>query len=250
MNNTSETNETTVDRKASVANKESVTKRKLPVVNIISSTILLALFAVVGTGLVAYTFENTADRIELNERNALLKSLHALITPEEHDNDIFHDTLKVTNPRLLGTTDPITVYRARKNGVPVAVAFSAIAPNGYNGAIKLLIGIHYDGTLAGARIVSHHETPGLGDGIEETRSDWVFSFSGKSLTNPGTSGWNVKKDGGVFDQFTGATITPRAVVKAVHKALLFYREERDKLYQIKDKPSPEAALIPTPNAKK
>lgn len=231
--------------KPSKTSKPSGTRKKLPVVNIISSTILLALFAVIGTGLVAYTFKNTKDRIELNERNALLKSLHALIPPEKHDNDIFHDTLKVTNPQLLGTQDPITVYRARKEGKPVAIAFSAIAPNGYNGAIKLLIGIHYDGTLAGTRIVTHHETPGLGDGIEETRSDWVLSFSGKSLVNPDASGWNVKKDGGVFDQFTGATITPRAVVKAVHKALLFYKEERDRLYQVKDKPSPETTLAPT-----
>lgn len=226
-------------------NKVSVTRKKLPVINIISSTILLALFAVVGTGLVAYTFKKTEDRIELNERNALLRSLHALIPTEEHDNDIFHDTLQVTMPHLLGTSEPITVYRARKNGLPVAVAFSAIAPNGYNGAIKLLIGVRYNGTLAGARIVSHHETPGLGDGIEETRSDWVLSFTGKSLVNPGASGWNVKKDGGIFDQFTGATITPRAVVKAVHKALLFYREERDRLYQVKDKPSPETANTPS-----
>jgi len=212
---------------------------KSPFINIITSTILLALFAIVGTGLVAYTFENTEDRIKLNEKNALLRSLHALIPPEKHDNDIFHDTVQVIMPALLGTSDPITVYRARKDGKPVAIALSAIAPNGYSGAIKLLIGIHYDGTLAGVRIVSHRETPGLGDAIEETRSDWVLSFSGKSLKNPDRSGWKVKKDGGVFDQFTGATITPRAIVKAVHKALVYYNQERDKLFQFKHKPTPK-----------
>jgi len=216
---------------------------KSPFINIITSTILLALFAIVGTGLVAYTFENTEDRIKLNEKNALLRSLHALIPPEKHDNDIFHDTVQVTMPALLGTSDLITVYRARNKEESIAVAFTAIAPNGYSGAIKLLIGIHYDGTLAGVRIVSHRETPGLGDAIEETRSDWVLSFSGKSLKNPDRSGWKVKKDGGVFDQFTGATITPRAIVKAVHKALIYYNQERDKLFQLnykpKHKPAPE-----------
>jgi len=231
-------NSTPKSNKPSVTRKASATKKKFPVINIISSTILLALFAVIGTGLVAYTFKNTEDRIKLNERNALLKSLHALIPPEKHDNDIFHDTLQVTMHSLLGTPDPVTVYRARKKGAPVAVAFSAIAPNGYNGAIKLLIGILYDGTLAGVRIVAHHETPGLGDGIEETRSDWVFSFSGKSLKNPDKAGWHVKKDGGVFDQFTGATITPRAIVKAVHKALVYYNQERDKLFYIEKNQTP------------
>ncbi len=215
---------------------------KSPFINIITSTILLALFAIVGTGLVAYTFENTEERIKLNEKNALLRSLHALIPPEKHDNDIFHDSLQVTMPAMLGTSDLVTVYRARKNGEPVAVALTAVAPNGYSGAIKLLIGILYDGTLAGVRIVTHHETPGLGDAIEETRSDWVLSFSGKSLENPNKAGWKVKKDGGVFDQFTGATITPRAVVKAVHKALLYYNQERDKLFSFRKEPKPKPTL--------
>ncbi|MCK4951340.1 MAG: electron transport complex subunit RsxG, partial [Gammaproteobacteria bacterium] len=200
------------------------------------------LFAIVGTGLVAYTFENTEERIKLNEKNALLRSLHALIPPEKHDNDIFHDTLQVTMPAMLGTSDLVAVYRARKNGEPVAIALTAVAPNGYSGAIKLLIGILYDGTLAGVRIVTHHETPGLGDAIEETRSDWVLSFSGKSLENPNKAGWKVKKDGGVFDQFTGATITPRAVVKAVHKALLYYNQERDKLFSFRKEPKPKPTL--------
>ncbi|MCK5091538.1 MAG: RnfABCDGE type electron transport complex subunit G, partial [Gammaproteobacteria bacterium] len=92
------------------------------------------------------------------------------------------------------------------------------------------------------RIVTHHETPGLGDAIEETRSDWVLSFSGKSLENPNKAGWKVKKDGGVFDQFTGATITPRAVVKAVHKALLYYNQERDKLFSFRKEPKPKPTL--------
>ncbi|HHJ16359.1 MAG TPA: electron transport complex subunit RsxG [Gammaproteobacteria bacterium] len=194
------------------------------------STLFLFLFAVIGTGLVAYTFESTADRIASNQRHALLKSLHQLIPPERHDNDIFTDTLYVQNRELLGSKQPVPIYRARKNGWPVAAVLAPVAPDGYNGNIHLLVAINLDGTLAGVRVVQHRETPGLGDGIEADRSDWILGFTGKSLSNPAGDGWRVKRDGGVFDQFTGATITPRAVVKAVRNALVYFNAHKQQIF--------------------
>lgn len=203
----------------------------MPIRNMVTAALLLAIFSVIGTGLVAYTFENTKQRIELNEKNALLHSLHELITPSSHDNDIFKDTIEVYSPDLLGSRKPVTVYRARMKGQPVAAVFTSIAPNGYSGAIKLLIGVRYDGTLAGVRVITHHETPGLGDAIEPERSGWILGFAGKSLKDPAEKNWKVKKDGGVFDQFTGATITPRAVVKAIRDTLVYFSNNRDKLFK-------------------
>ena len=191
----------------------------------------LLVFAVIGSGLVAFTFDSTEERIAENQRRALLKSLNQLVPSDRYDNDIFSDTLLVHDPELLGTEEPVTVYRARKDGWPVAAVLAPVAPDGYNGNIRLLVAINLDGTLAGVRVIQHRETPGLGDGIETDRSDWILGFNGKSLSNPAKKGWRVKRDGGQFDQFTGATITPRAVVKAVHKALLYFKLRRQRLFE-------------------
>ena len=195
------------------------------------SAVLLGLFALVGTGIVALIFTGTEERIAAAERAFMLRSLHAVIRPELYDNDIFADMITVTSPELLGTKESVPVFRARKDGKPVALAITPVAPDGYVGPIKLLVAISVDGTILGVRVLSHHETPGLGDAIEEKRSNWVLGFNGHSLSNPEDKGWHVRRDGGQFDQFTGATITPRAVVKAVHKALKFYELNKDKLFQ-------------------
>jgi len=199
--------------------------------NMIISAVVLALFAVAGTFFVSYTFDNTIDRINENKRLALLKSIHVLISPTAHDNDIFTDIIQVTNKKLLGSKKPVTIYRARKDNKPIAAIINSIAPDGYSGNIELLVAIQYDGTLAGVRVTNHKETPGLGDAVEENRSDWIKTFAQKSLVNPETKGWAVKRDGGEFDQFTGATITPRAIVKAVYNTLRYYKEHRDTLYE-------------------
>ena len=199
--------------------------------NMVISAVLLAMFAVAGTFFVSYTFDGTIDRINENKRLALLKAFHVLISPSAHDNDIFTDIISVQNKELLGSNKPINVYRARKNNEPVAVIINSIAPDGYSGNIELLVAINVNGTLAGARVVHHKETPGLGDAIEENRSDWITKFEHLSLTNPDKKGWAVKRDGGEFDQFTGATITPRAIVKAVYNTLRYYKENRESLYE-------------------
>jgi electron transport complex protein RnfG len=195
------------------------------------SAAFLFLFAVSGAGLVAFTFDNTEEKIAQNERRALLRSLNELIPQSRYDNDIFNDILYVQNSELLGTSEPVPVYRARKQGWPVAAVLAPLAPDGYSGAIRLLVAINVDGTLAGARVVQHRETPGLGDAIEAERSDWILGFKGRSLTNPPDERWKVKRDGGEFDHFTGATITPRAVVKAIKKALIYFRRHNHKLFE-------------------
>ena len=198
---------------------------------VLISAMFLFLFAVIGSGLVAFTFDSTAERIAENQKKALLKSLNELVSSDRYDNDIFSDTLYVQSSELLGTDEPVPVYRARKNGWPVAAVLAAVAPDGYNGAIRLLVAVNLDGSLAGVRVVQHRETPGLGDAIEAERSGWILGFKGRSLSNLAKKDWKVKRDGGTFDQFTGATITPRAVVKAVHKALLYFQLHAHSLFE-------------------
>jgi electron transport complex protein RnfG len=190
---------------------------------------LLAIFALIGTGLVAFTFKATEQPIAESRRAALLRSLHALVPDHLHDNDIFSDVIQVSDTRL-GSDKPLRVFRARLKNKPVAVVMEAVAPDGYSGNIFLLIAIKHNGELLGVRVSQHRETPGLGDAIDEDRSDWIHGFAGRSLDNPSASGWRVRRDGGKFDQFTGATITPRAVVKAVFNALQYYRAQGDALY--------------------
>ncbi len=197
---------------------------------ILTSAVLLALFGLVGATLVAVTHELTAERIATNHREALLKRLNALIPPTRYDNDMVSDTIRITDPELTSRRYPVTVYRARLMGRPEAAVFLVVAPDGYNGAINLLVAINYDGTLAGVRVVSHRETPGLGDAIDEQRSDWILGFTGRSLNNPDERGWAVKRDGGMFDQFTGATITPRAVVKSVYRTLKYFSRHRKEIF--------------------
>jgi len=191
---------------------------------------LLGGFAVLGSTLVALTWEHTHARIESNRRAALLQDLNELIPASDHDNDLFTDITTVVDADLLGTPAPVTTYRARRNGSPTAAILTPVAPDGYGGAIRLLVAIRTDGTLAGVRVSEHHETPGLGDAIEASRSDWIKGFRGRSLGDPDPEQWAVRRDGGIFDQFTGATITPRAVVKAVKNALLYFEDHRDELF--------------------
>ena len=199
--------------------------------------LLLGLFAVVATTLVAFTENNTREQIRENERQALLNGINSLITHDRYDNSILNDTLTLEATDALGTEEPTTLYRARNKGTDVAVVLTAVAPNGYSGKIKMLIGIYADGTLAGVRVINHKETPGLGDKIDDKKSDWILQFTGLSLTNPAKARWKVKKDGGEFDQFTGATITPRAVVSAVKRSLEYFSTHRDELFAISEEQS-------------
>lgn len=193
---------------------------------------LLALAALVGTGMMAVVNWHSDPYIKNNERETLLRSLNSVLPANIYNNDILNDTIKLVDEDYLGSEEPAVIYRARKDDKPTAAALKVVAPNGYSGNIVLLVGINYAGNVTGVRVVKHKETPGLGDGIEIQRSNWIDSFTGKSLSNPGRSHWKVKRDGGSFDQFTGATITPRAVVSAVHKALTFFNNNRDIIFSV------------------
>lgn len=209
---------------------ENVQPKSGPIRNILITASLLMAFAVAGAALVGLTFMQTEDDIKYNEKLTLLKKLNNIIPSELYDNDLLLDTITIEANTQLGTTEDTLAYRARKDDKNVAVVLSSVAPNGYNGSIFMLVGIYADGKVAGVRVVKHKETPGLGDAVSVTHSDWILGFDKKSLSDPEESGWKVKRDGGIFDQFTGATITPRAVVKAVHSALLYFDTHQAMLF--------------------
>ena len=196
----------------------------------VKNGLLLGLFALCCTGLVAWVNALTSDTIILQQQKQLTLTLNQIIPTELHDNILNQQCILVNSPALLGTKTDLPAYIAYKNKRPVAIAIEAIAPDGYNGAIKLIIGVDNQGKVLGVRTLSHQETPGLGDKIDLRKSDWVTHFTGK-LFNDNLNMWKVKKDGGQFDQFTGATITPRAYVKAVANALTFVEQHRQTLYQ-------------------
>lgn len=201
--------------------------------SISKNSLILGAFAAITAGVIAATFQSTKARITLEERKAASAALIAMIPKTRHNNDMLDDTflLNTVDSEALGYTEPVAAHIARYNEKVIAFVVAAIAPDGYSGDIKLIIAINLDGTVAGVRTISHKETPGLGDKIDTRKSDWILSFNGLSLTQPVEEQWTVKKDGGHFDQFTGATITPRAVVKRVKQALaLFEKRQQEWLH--------------------
>ena len=202
---------------------------------------LLALFSVSAAGLVAITHVATVDRIAQNERQALLDQLAVIVPTEQVTNDMAQDRIEVSDRERLGA-DRTVVYRARQGDKPAGVVLTSVVPDGYAGPIRLLVAVLPDGTLGGVRVLSHRETPGLGDKIEEAKSDWVLDFTGRSLEDPAPARWKVRRDGGDFDQFTGATITPRSVVKAVKNTLLYVKEKGSALYAPADSVQARALL--------
>ena len=193
----------------------------------------LALFALVTAGAIAVAQVGTKERIEHNIRQAEARALNEIVPQDQYDNDLLNDVLPIDdrfNQQLLGPlSDKAQIHLARRNGVVHTAIIPAIAPDGYTTNISMIVGVKADGTLAGVRVIEHKETPGLGDKVDIKKSGWVTGFDGKSLFNPDDAGWNVKKDGGEFDQFTGATITPRAVVRAVKRTLSFFDLHKEQI---------------------
>jgi electron transport complex protein RnfG len=197
---------------------------------IIRSSVLLGIIALLGTVLLAGVNELTHERIIEQEKRRVLQQLNEIVPTALYNNDLLADKIEINEQDFFRHSAAVTVYRARMNDQPVAVMMIVTAPDGYNGDIRVLVGIAADGTVFGVRVISHRETPGLGDPIAFEKSDWVLGFKNTSLRNPESDGWAVKKDGGQFDQFTGATISPRAVVKVVHRALVFFEANRQMLF--------------------
>lgn len=190
----------------------------------------LLVFALIGTSILAFTYSQTHDRIEKSVEAEKLKLISQIVPHTAFDNDIIKDTLNIAPDAMLGTEDTTVAYRARLQGQPSALVLEAIAPDGYSGKIALLVAIRADGEVAGVRVVAHKETPGLGDYIEIGKSNWIKGFDGTSQARYKDADWKVKKDGGQFDYMAGATITPRAVVKAVHKTLQYFAQHREALF--------------------
>jgi len=194
----------------------------------------LLFFTLIGTALLAITYQLTHDPIARSEEASKLKLITQIAPTSTYDNDIIKATTDLSADPLLGNDDTSIAYIGRLKDQPSIAVMQVIAPDGYNGKISLIISIHSDGPNAGrvggVRVVSHKETPGLGDYIEIAKNKWITVFDDKSLDDPKDDGWKVKKDGGQFDYMAGATITPRAVVKAVHKALQYFAQHHDEMF--------------------
>ena len=208
---------------------------------------LLAVFAVCTTLLIAGTYLSTRERISEQKRIAEEKALLEIVPRERHDNSMLDSSISVSDKELLSLEEPSELFFATKAGQPVAFIIPAVAPDGYGGAIRLITGVNVDGTIAGVRVLAHNETPGLGDKVELKKSDWLLGFDGKSLRDPQPEQWKVKKDKGAFDQFTGATITPRATTRAVYQTLMYYQTHRKALLEqaksTTSAPSPDAVTV-------
>ncbi len=205
--------------------------------SISKNSLTLAAFALVTAGTLALTNLGTQERIASAERAAQQRALYEIVPLSEHDNDLLSDTLEVPQSAWasLGLTNSERkIHRARKSGTTIALIIPATAPDGYSGNIDMIVGVRRDGSVAGVRITLHKETPGLGDKIELKKHQWILSFNDKSLQIPVLEEWKVKKDGGVFDQFAGATITPRAVVNQVRRVLEFVAANQHNLFNDAD----------------
>ncbi|MCP5277584.1 MAG: electron transport complex subunit RsxG [Thiobacillus sp.] len=201
-----------------------------------STSLTLLVFSVVCASLLAGAYFATRPNIERSEQEEKMRLVAQALPPASFDNDPIHDARPLPVDPLLGLKHAGQAYVASRTGTPVAVVLEVIAPDGYAGEIKLLIGIRADGSIAGVRVTAHKETPGLGDYIEAAKSNWTHQFEGKGLSTPPEAAWKVRKDGGQFDYMAGATITPRAVVKAVHKALRYFEEHRESLLRLPESP--------------
>jgi len=201
-----------------------------------SSGIVLAVVAAICTALVTITHRMTAPRIAENEKSYLEQSLRPALADIFYDNDLSESTVVLPTPHGLPGNEPAIIYRLFSEERPVAAVFVVSARGGYSGPIKLLIAVEYSGKLTGVQVLEHNETPGLGDLIEPSRSNWLQQFEDASLDDPPRNRWAIRRDGGAFDQLTGASITPRAVVLAVKETLLYYESNRDRVFERREEP--------------
>ena len=197
----------------------------------VKTAMVMIAFTIVGTLSLAIIHQTTEAPISKAEAAVRMGLFAQILVPELYDNDLLQDEIKFPAGGDLGNRDETSIYRARLKDKPSAVILEATAPDGYSGDIKLLVAIKADGEIAGVRVLTHKETPGLGDYIDISHSEWIKQFDGQSLVKRNDEAWFVKKDGGQFDFTTGATITPRAVVKAVHKVLKFYSKNQKVIFE-------------------
>ena len=217
--------------------------------SIVKNGLILGLFALVSTGLIVVTHLLTKDKIAKEIELSLIRQLTQIVPSKNYDNDVYQDCIIVKDLSLLGSNDDQKVYRMRNKGNDFALMITSVAPDGYSGKITIALTVSINGKILGANILTHQETPGLGDKIERSKSDWINQFNGLSLKQLDKEKWQVRKDGGQFDSLTGATITPRAVIKAVYKTLQFVESNQLKVfsqlsncYLLKDSESPDSDM--------
>lgn len=194
--------------------------------NALRTGAVLLVFAVVGTAMLAFTHGRTEPLITRSQQAEKLVFISQVLPASLYDNDLLGSERSVPPVDLLGTRRASAVWVARRDGEFSGVILEAVAPDGYSGDITMLIGIDAAGVVTGVRVTAHRETPGLGDYIDRAKSPWIEQFAGRSLGDPAPHRWRVAKDGGAFDARAGATITPRAVVKAVRGALEYFARHR------------------------
>ncbi len=194
--------------------------------NALRTGVILLVFAFVGTAILAFTHQSTEPTILRGQQAEKIALLSQVLPATLYDNDLLSSQQSVPPDDLLGTHQASLLWLARRGDVFSGVVLEAIAPDGYSGDISLLIGIDANGKVTGVRVTAHRETPGLGDYIDRAKHSWIDQFVGTSLTHPLPKHWKVIKDGGAFDARAGATITPRAVVRAVKSALEYFAQHR------------------------
>ncbi len=195
------------------------------------TTWVMVAFAIVGTLGLAIVHQTTEAPIAKAEAAVRMNLFGQILPKNLYDNDLLKDAIRHSAGGELGNRDETLIYRARLSNKASAVIMQVTAPDGYSGDIKLLVAIKADGEVLGVRVLDHRETPGLGDYIDIVHSNWIRNFDAQSLKKTNDEDWRVKKDGGQFDFVTGATITPRAVIKAVHKALKFYTDHQQGIFK-------------------
>lgn len=208
-------------------------KAKSILFSVKAGAIGLGIFAVIASAAISVTYILGNDAITANKAEAKAKALSEVMPLSLYDQSLLSEAIVLSNPKALNLEVGSLAYAALKGGQRQGVILPVIAKDGYSGDISLLVGIDKQGLIQGVRTIEHKETPGLGDKVDRKKSAWIDSFIGRSLANTTKDDWAVKKDGGVFDGFTGATITPRAVVNAVRSSLVYHQLNSADLYNQK-----------------
>jgi electron transport complex protein RnfG len=209
-------------------------------VSVLRSAATLTGIAAICTALVAFTHQFTDERIAANEQAWLEENLRPALAGVSYDGGIGESRVTIVAPHTLPGSEDALIYRVYSGGAPVAALFVVSARDGYAGPIRFLVGVGVGGRVTGVHVLEHRETPGLGDLVDSSKSDWAQQFAGRSIGDPVTAGWAIRRDGGTFDQLTGASVTPRAIVKAVLRTLEYFDENRDALFSMPADRSAEA----------
>lgn len=186
---------------------------------------------IVTTLVLALVYQWTLPNINTNQQQAQLAALAEILPANSYNNDLLASKKSVVDKKLFATYKPINIYFARQKNHTTAVVYTTLAPNGYSGPINLIVSVNRHEEIIGVRVLQHNETPGLGDKMELSKSDWIKSFAKRSLANTPQPAWRVRKNGGEFDSWTGATITPQAIVQAVHRVLQYSKLHHEELFK-------------------